>query len=75
MASTLVFLPGEFHGQKSLVGYTTWACKESDMTEQLTLSLSQNLTPAQITTILWVSGFIEQVKKCQNKPHNHQNIF
>ena len=34
MASTPVFLPGEFHGQKSLVGYITWGCKESDMTEQ-----------------------------------------
>ena len=25
--------PGEFHGQKSLVGYSSWGCKESDMTE------------------------------------------
>ena len=31
------FLPGEFHGQKSLVGYSPWGHKESDMTEQLTL--------------------------------------
>ena len=35
---TPVFLPGEFHGQRSLVGYTPWGRKESDMTEQLTLS-------------------------------------
>ena len=34
---TLVFLPREFHGQKSLVGYRPWGCKESDMIEQLTL--------------------------------------
>ena len=26
---------GEFHGQRSLVGYSPWACKESDMTEWL----------------------------------------
>ena len=26
-------LPGEFHGQRSLVGYSPWGCKESDMTE------------------------------------------
>ena len=32
---TPVFLPGEFHGRKSLVGYGPWGCKESDMTEQL----------------------------------------
>ena len=33
---TPVFLPEEFHGQRSLVGYSPWSCKESDMTEQLT---------------------------------------
>ena len=25
---TPVFLPGEFHGQRSLVGYNSWGCKE-----------------------------------------------
>ena len=40
MATTPVFLPGEFHGQRRLVGYCPWSCKESDMTEGLTLSLS-----------------------------------
>jgi len=33
--STPVFLSGESHGQRSLVGYSLWGCKESDMTEQL----------------------------------------
>ena len=33
---TLVFSPGEFHGQRSLSGYSLWDHKESDMTEQLT---------------------------------------
>ena len=33
---TLVFLSGEFHGQRSLVGYCPWGHKESDMTERLT---------------------------------------
>ena len=31
----LAFLPGEFHGQRSLVGYSPWHCKESDTTERL----------------------------------------
>ena len=35
-----VFLPGEFHGQRRLAGYSPWGSKESDMSEQLTLSLS-----------------------------------
>ena len=37
---TPIFLPGEFHGQRSLVGYSPWDYKELDTTEQLTLSLS-----------------------------------
>ena len=32
---TPVSLPGKFHGQKSLAGYSPWGRKESDMTEQL----------------------------------------
>ena len=35
---TPVFLPGESHGQRSL-DYSPWGHKESDKTEQLTLSL------------------------------------
>ena len=33
---TPVFLPGEFHGQSTLMGYSPWGCKEWDMTERLT---------------------------------------
>ena len=32
---TPVFLPGKFHGQRSLAGYSLWGCEESDTTEQL----------------------------------------
>ena len=35
---TPVFLPGESHGQRSLVGYSPWAHKESDTTEQFSLN-------------------------------------
>ena len=35
---TPVFLPGEFHGQRSLASYSPWGFKESDTTEQLSLS-------------------------------------
>ena len=31
----LAFLPGKFHGQRSLVGYSPWDHKESDTTQQL----------------------------------------
>ena len=30
-----VFLPGEFHGQRSLAGYSPWGRKEADTTEWL----------------------------------------
>ena len=35
---TPVFLLGKSHGQRSLVGYSPWSHKESDLTEQLTLT-------------------------------------
>ena len=35
---TPVFLPGELHGQRSLVGYSPWGHKELDTTEWLILS-------------------------------------
>ena len=33
---TPVFLPHKVHGQRSLAGYSTWGCKESDTTEAWT---------------------------------------
>ena len=37
---TTVLLPGESHGQRSLVGYSPRGCKELDKTEQPRFSLS-----------------------------------
>ena len=37
-----VVLPGESRGQRSLVGYNPWGCKESHATEGLPLSLSES---------------------------------
>ena len=33
-----VFLPSMSHGQRTLVGYSSWGCKELDMTERLRAS-------------------------------------
>ena len=33
--STPVLLPGKSHGRRSLIGYSPWGHKESDMTERL----------------------------------------
>ena len=51
MVPTPVFLPGEFHGQRSLVNYGPWDPKELDMTEWLLFhfvcSLWALFSPAQ----------------------------
>ena len=33
MVTSVVFLPGESHGQRSLVGYSLWGHEESDTAE------------------------------------------
>ena len=33
MTTHFIFLPGDFHGQRSLAGYSPWGHKELDMTE------------------------------------------
>ena len=40
---TSVFLPGKFHGQGTLAGYSPWGCEELDMTEHARM----HLQPAQ----------------------------
>ena len=50
---TPIFLPVKFHGQRSLMGYSPWGHKESDMTEQLKLSLSNMYTYTCIHTLYY----------------------
>ena len=38
VATLSSILAGEFHGQRSLLGYSPWGGKQSDNTELLTLS-------------------------------------
>ena len=47
-----VFLPGEFHGPRSLVGYSLWGCKESDTTERLTHT-AQAASPKKLDIEGW----------------------
>ena len=57
--TTLVFLPGESHGQRSLVGYSPWGHKESDMTEQLAHTQQMFLYPLVIKDeSLFTSTFV-----------------
>ena len=52
--STPVFLSGQFHGKRSLGGYSPWGRKELDMTEQLSLSIIKNT--CMLLLILYLEG-------------------
>ena len=54
---TPVFLPGEFHGQRSLVGYSPWGCKESDTTERLNTQAWEQGTE-RLNTQAWEQGTV-----------------
>ena len=41
---TQLFLPGEFHGQRSLAGYSPWGLKELDMAERLSTAQLRTFT-------------------------------
>ena len=49
MQPTPVFLPGKYHGQRSLAGWSLWGHKESDISKQQT---DCELTVAQIMSSL-----------------------
>jgi len=48
---TPVFLLGEFHGQRNLVGCSPWGHKKLDMTEQLTLFQYKRSTNVQVSSV------------------------
>ena len=45
-----VFLPGKFHGQRSLAGYSPWGCKESDISEHTRMPM-QPVENSEVTQI------------------------
>ena len=49
---TLVLLPGNSHGRRSLVGYSPWGRKESDMTERLHFHFHVSTTQWQLLILL-----------------------
>ena len=51
-----VFVPGKFHGQRSLVGYSPWGHKEWDTIEHITLnSLARSIQTKK--TRFWLLGW------------------
>ena len=60
---TPVFLPGEFHGERSLMGYSPWGHKVSDTTDWLTLSLSMET----VTDFIFLSSKITMNSDCSHE--------
>ena len=56
-------LLGEFHGLRSLAGYSPWGCKQSDMTERLTVFTDTSKILGPQTLLRAAEGFA--VFECQ----------
>ena len=69
---TPVFLPGEFHGKRSLVDYSPWGHKESDMTERLMHTVSiccmtQNPKPVHCDSLEGGVGWVGDRRELRRK--------
>ena len=50
---TPIFLPGEFHGQRNLAGYSPWDCKGSDTSEEKAMA-------PHSSTLAWKIPWMEE---------------
>ena len=62
------FLPGKFHGQRSLVGYSPWGHKESDTTERL-----RHTHTVAIKSVLWMTILAPGSIKYDKRLHPGRN--
>ena len=62
MTATPVFLPGVFHGQRRLVGYSLWGHEESDMTQRLTHSHTETVENSTYVYYFYKFKFTEVSK-------------
>ena len=67
MTTTLSLLPGKFYGQRSLEGYSPQGCKESDLTEQLTLSHPEYIKSYNSTTKNLIKKWAKDLNTCLSK--------
>ena len=56
-----VFLPREFRGQRSLMGYSPWGHKESDRTEQAHTQTHGEKNSSVVTANIWKEVITEYV--------------
>ena len=60
---TPAFLPGESHGQRSLVGYSPWSHKESDTTEATELICNASITLFLLPAFLLINVYCSLEKE------------
>ena len=60
---TPVLLPGKSHGQRSLVGFSPWDCKELDTTEAIEHPCTQEHFCYIIIPLLWKSYICTNIGK------------
>ena len=60
-----VFLPEKSHGQRSLVGYSPWGCKESDVPEWLSWAGQTSTRNQIVSSGLW----LETLNKYNHYPY------
>ena len=70
---TPVFWPGEFHGQRSLVGYSPWGHKDLDTAEQL--NKKKFLSPLQIKLNIFSYLLAICISPSINCPLMHSFLF
>ena len=71
-----VFLPGKFHGQRSLACYSPWGCKELDMTERLThTQINKNLLNSISSVLHTMADTIRQEEGEEQKKSNTMYSF
>ena len=63
---TPIFLPGESHGQRNLVGYSPWGHKELDVTEQWTLK--RDRVEICFGTVLRADGGLSSSQRLKSFP-------
>ena len=65
---TPVFLPGESHGQRSLVGYSPWGHRELDMAEQLSRQTGVLLTRVLLLNV-WATSPLFKILELPRDQH------
>ena len=75
---TPALLPGEFHRQRSLLGYSPWGYKESDITEWLTPSFHFSLSsphPLSASPKQMIIGFLSSSLSSEKSLTNDDTIL